>query len=206
MGILFALALWMASCVREAYAQAVPPAPPAAGIYYAPATSLEPLDVAAIRSAPAGGYIDLAAYALTDRAIVDALAERAAAGVQIRIYRDHTEVASECRANPDCDAAAWFPLLNPQNVRNVQIRVKHSTVLMYLKAYQIRAGLGVVLTRDGSANFSPAGETKQDNSAIFSTGPVLGQTFAQTFDALWNRPDNLTVAQAVASAPKWKAR
>ncbi len=196
--ILFALAVWMASCgERPAYAQA-----PAPGVYYAPDTNLEPLDVVAIRSTPATGRIDLAAYALTDRAIVQALAERAAAGVYIRIYRDHGEVASECRGNPDCDAAAWFGLLS---TKNVEIRVKRSTVLMHLKAYGISSATGPILAREGSANFSPAGETRQDNSATFTTDPGSCGYLLATFDGMWNRPDNLTVAQAVASQPKWSA-
>jgi phosphatidylserine/phosphatidylglycerophosphate/cardiolipin synthase-like enzyme len=201
LGLGFALAVWMTSCGPElAWTQA-----PAAGVYYSPSTNLEQLDVAAIHSA--SGSISMAAYALTDKAIVAALAERAGAGVKMRIYRDRIEVAGECRGDAACPGAAWHELLG---MPNVEIKVKRSTVLMHLKAYSL-SGLGAdgtigLLTREGSANFSPAGEMKQDNSAIYSTDPKSGASFATAFRAMWDRADNLTVAQAVATAPKWGGR
>jgi len=66
-------------------------------------------------------------------------------------------------------------------------------VLMHLKSYEVDN----LLERDGSANFSEQGEQRQDNSAIFTGEWSQIGGFAQKFKAMWNRPDNLTVALAV---------
>ena len=64
---------------------------------------------------------------------------------------------------------------------------------MHLKSYQIDGGL----VRDGSANFSEQGERSQDNSATWSSDPHVEAGFRVKFEGMWNRPGNLTVAQAL---------
>jgi phosphatidylserine/phosphatidylglycerophosphate/cardiolipin synthase-like enzyme len=173
-------------------AQAAHPAPTAAdllrGTSYAPGENLEAMDTTAIASAASS--IDIAAYSLTDPAIVDALAAKAKQGVKVRIYLDRGELQAECRGDITCSRVALSRLIG---LPGVEIRVKFSKVLMHLKSYQIDGGL----VRDGSANFSQQGERGQDNSATWSTDLTVEVTFRVEFAALWNRPGNLTVADAI---------
>jgi phosphatidylserine/phosphatidylglycerophosphate/cardiolipin synthase-like enzyme len=179
----FGVAVWMAGCL--AYAQQPLPS----GTYYSPETNLETQDAAALGSAHK--TIGLAAFSLTDEAIVKVLADRAAHGVEVFIYLDRGELQAECRGDVTC---ARIPLHALIGLKNVQIRVKQSKVLMHLKSYCVDSGL----VRDGSANFSEQGEARQDNSATFTAGAGGTKAFVAKFAAMWARPDNLTVAQAVA--------
>jgi PLD-like domain len=54
-----------------------------------PGEDLERIDVALIREATK--QIDMAAYVLTDRAVIEALRQTAARGVNVRIWRDASE-------------------------------------------------------------------------------------------------------------------
>ena len=47
--------------------------------------------------------------------------------------------------------------------------------------------------RDGSANWSAAGEAVQDNNARFSVDPQEIRDFERNFEILWNRPENTRV-------------
>jgi hypothetical protein len=155
---------------------------------YSPARNLEVQDVAALHAATRS--IDFAAFSLTDQAVVDELAARAKAGVAIRIYLDRGELQAECRGDITCSR---IPLKELIGLAGVEIRVKRSKILMHLKSYQVDGGL----VRDGSANFSEQGESKQDNSAVFSTDPAAELAFRSDFETMWNRPTNLTVAEAI---------
>jgi len=147
-------------------------------------------DVATIAAATT--TIDFAAYSLTHSGVIAALIARAQAGVKIRLYLDRTELEAEARGNPQLSNSPLGPLLSTVNV---QTKVKESSILMHLKSYLVD---GKVL-RDGSANFSPLGESEQDNSMLLTDdGPTVA-LFESKFTAMWNRPDNLGVAQAVAS-------
>ena len=181
----FVLSVWMAGCNDYAYAQQLLPS----DTYYSPETNLEARDVAVLGSAQK--TIDLAAFSLTDAAIVKVLADRAAHGVQVLIYLDRGELQAECRGDATC---ARIPLHALIGLANVQIRVKYSKVLMHLKSYCVDSGM----VRGGSANFSEQGERRQDNSATFSVDPESATAFQTKFATMWARPDNLTVAQAVA--------
>jgi phosphatidylserine/phosphatidylglycerophosphate/cardiolipin synthase-like enzyme len=189
------LAMAMVSCGVEALSQGVvkaaltPAAALPAGSYYAPETNLEALDATALASARR--TIDLAAFSLTDKALVAVLADRAAHGVAIRIYLDRGEIQAECRGDSFCQRSPIHELLN---LPGVEIRVKFSKVLMHLKSYAVDNSL----ERDGSANFSEQGEARQDNSAVFSAGRGAVAAFEAKFAGMWGRPDNLTVAQAIA--------
>jgi phosphatidylserine/phosphatidylglycerophosphate/cardiolipin synthase-like enzyme len=66
-------------------------ADPAPAIHYAPAESLEHVDVALIDTAR--NEIDIAAYVLTDWPVIQALTRAADRGVKVRIYLDGTQLA-----------------------------------------------------------------------------------------------------------------
>jgi phosphatidylserine/phosphatidylglycerophosphate/cardiolipin synthase-like enzyme len=148
------------------------------------------IDVVTITAATA--TINVAAYSLTHPAVCAALIGRAQAGVKIRLYLDRTELEAEARGNPQLSNSPLGPLLSTVNV---QTKVKESRILMHLKSYVVD---GKVL-RDGSANFSPLGESEQDNSIELTDDPASVQGFQAKFETMWNRPDNISVAQAVAS-------
>jgi phosphatidylserine/phosphatidylglycerophosphate/cardiolipin synthase-like enzyme len=138
--------------------------------------------------------IDFAAYSLTDAEVINALLERAKAGVTIRLYLDRSELETEAKGNPAMPNSALRVLFG---VPNVSILVKKSMVLMHLKSYCVdHAKL-----RDGSANFSPSGEWEQDNSITITDDSTAILTFESKFAAMWARTDNLTVTQAVQSSP-----
>jgi phosphatidylserine/phosphatidylglycerophosphate/cardiolipin synthase-like enzyme len=147
-------------------------------------------DVATITAATA--TIDFAAYSLTHPGVIAALIQRAQAGVKIRLYLDRTELEAEARGNPQLSNSPLGPLLSTVNV---QTKVKESSILMHLKSYLVDGKL----LRDGSANFSPLGEAAQDNSMILTDDSVTVALFETKFAAMWNRPDNISVAQAILS-------
>ena len=57
-----------------------------AEVHYAPGENLERIDVALIGEA--SKQIDMAAYVLTDNAVIEALREASARGVKVQIWRD----------------------------------------------------------------------------------------------------------------------
>jgi phosphatidylserine/phosphatidylglycerophosphate/cardiolipin synthase-like enzyme len=145
-------------------------------------------DAAAITAATA--TIDFAAYTLTHSGVIAALIQRAQAGVKIRLYLDRTELEAEARGNPQLSNSPLGPLLSTVNV---QTKVKESSILMHLKSYLVDGKM----LRDGSANFSPMGESEQDNSMLLTDDPITIALFEAKFTAMWNRTNNITVAQAV---------
>jgi phosphatidylserine/phosphatidylglycerophosphate/cardiolipin synthase-like enzyme len=72
-------------------AQSPCPVGAAAEIHYGPGEDLERIDVGLLREA--AKQIDMAAYVLTDRAVVEALRQAAERGVKVRIWRDASEAA-----------------------------------------------------------------------------------------------------------------
>jgi hypothetical protein len=63
----------------------------AAEIHCGPDEDLEKIDVALIREA--SKQIDMAAYVLTDRAVIEALRDASSHGVKVRVWRDASEAA-----------------------------------------------------------------------------------------------------------------
>jgi phosphatidylserine/phosphatidylglycerophosphate/cardiolipin synthase-like enzyme len=121
-------------------------------IHYAPAENLEHIDVALIDTAKR--EIDLAAYVLTDRPVMQALTRAADRGVKVRVYLDGTQFAERERAKAFNDLA---------ETPRVEIRIKNDRgAPMHLKSYQID---GRVL-RTGAANFSASGLKRQDNDLV----------------------------------------
>lgn len=152
-------------------------------IHYSPEEDLERIDINLIRSAQHS--IDMPMYAFTDRFLAEAVRDRAQHGVKIRLYRDQGQFEEEMgrasRKNAGDDPFSLF-----KGEPNIQIRVKGSSTLQHLKSYCVD---GKVL-RDGSANWSPTGEKRQDNSLVIVTTPAAIQHFEQIFDQIWNRTDN----------------
>ncbi len=165
--------------------------------HYSNPTNLIPLDVATIASATK--TIDFAAYSLTEPTIIQALIARAGASVIIRLYLDRSEIEAEARGNP---VMPNCPLHNLFGVPNLTILVKHSMVLMHLKSYCVDSKL----VRDGSANFSPIGESEQDNSLTLSDDAQAVANFTAKFNTMWTRQDNQTIVQAIESSASYGAR
>lgn len=151
--------------------------------HFSPAENLEAIDREHLLRARQS--IDLAMYAFTDLSLAQALADRARAGVKIRIYRDHDqyeqELSRKSKNNPAMEVLAREP--------NIEVRVKGSRELMHLKAYLID---GTEL-RTGSANWSPTGEKRQDNNAHFTTDAAQVKSYRDNFESMWTRGDNQVV-------------
>jgi phosphatidylserine/phosphatidylglycerophosphate/cardiolipin synthase-like enzyme len=130
--------------------------------------------------------LDIAMYAFTDQYLAEAILDRARAGVQVRIYRDHDQFEQEQRRAND-RRQSTTEMLTGQS--NIQIRVKGSRELMHLKSYLVD---GREL-RTGSANWSPTGEKRQDNNAHFTTDPQQIKAFQSTFEQMWQRDENQRV-------------
>jgi phosphatidylserine/phosphatidylglycerophosphate/cardiolipin synthase-like enzyme len=163
--------------------------------HYSNPGSLVPVDTGVIGSAKK--TLDIAAYTLVDAELIQAILQAAAQGASVRLYLDRTELEAETRG--DATLSRWNGRVL-QGIPNVQIKVKMSSVLMHLKSYVVD---GATL-RDGSANFSPEGEIQQDNSLTLTDDPAAVAAFQAKFEAMWARPDNQTVSQAVqphATAP-----
>jgi phosphatidylserine/phosphatidylglycerophosphate/cardiolipin synthase-like enzyme len=141
--------------------------------------------------AGARNSIDFAAYTLTEPLIIATLAAAAQRGVAIRLYLDRSEVEAEARHDATGSHLPIHPLLTQAGI---QVLVKRSLILMHLKAYCIDH----TTLRTGSANFSPIGETQEDNELCIDTDPVSVKAFQDKFDSMWARPDNLTVAAAIS--------
>ena len=144
-------------------------ADPAPAIHYAPAENLEHVDVALIDHAE--HEIDMAAYVLTDWAVMQALTRAADRGVHIRIYLDGAQLAEREPAKVFNDLA---------ETPGVEIRIKRDTgAPMHLKSYEIDGRL----LRTGAANFSASGLKRQDNDLIVIESAEAAASFKRNFDA-----------------------
>jgi phosphatidylserine/phosphatidylglycerophosphate/cardiolipin synthase-like enzyme len=142
-------------------------------VFYGPGAGFETVDARLINGARHS--IDMAAYVLTDRALVSALGRAAMRGVKVRVYLDGEEMGRRAPIEDIADAP------------NLDVRRKgRSRDLMHLKSYQID---GRTL-RTGSANFSVSGEVYQDNDLIVIESPPAAARFREIFERLWARADN----------------
>ncbi len=157
----------------------------AAEDHFSPAEDIERIDVARLEKAQSS--IDVAMYAFTDRYLAQQLKELAQRGVKIRIYRDHEQYEEEQRNASKHDDDSTSAMLAAEG--NIQIRVKGRRELMHLKAYVVDGAL----LRDGSANWSPSGEKRQDNNAHFTADPSQVESFRREFEQMWTRSDNVVV-------------
>jgi phosphatidylserine/phosphatidylglycerophosphate/cardiolipin synthase-like enzyme len=142
-------------------------------VFYGPGEDFESVDARLINGARHS--IDMAAYVLTDRALVTALGRAAMRGVKVRVYLDGEEMGRRAPIEEIADAP------------NLDVRRKgRARDLMHLKSYQVD---GRTL-RTGSANFSVSGEVYQDNDLIVIESPPAAARFREIFERLWARPDN----------------
>jgi phosphatidylserine/phosphatidylglycerophosphate/cardiolipin synthase-like enzyme len=154
-----------------------------AEIHYSPEEDLERIDINLIHGAQR--TIDMPMYAFTDRYLAEALLDRANHGVKIRLYRDQGQFDEETGRRFRRDATEdVLSMLKRQP--HIQIRVKGSSTLLHLKSYCIDNRV----LRDGSANWSPSGEKRQDNSLVIVTNAAAIEHFEQIFNQIWNRSDN----------------
>lgn len=178
--------------------------------HYSPTENLEHYDLALLRSAHKS--IDLCGFSFTDEAVGDAIASAAKRGVRVRVYLDRGESDDELqRASKRDDAER--PRGHKRDVQyadgffdeqevtdsnaeaviarlaatpNVEVKIKHSRVLMHLKSYAVD---GQTL-RSGSANFSPSALKRQDNDLVLTRDAASVRRFELDFNQLWARPDN----------------
>jgi phosphatidylserine/phosphatidylglycerophosphate/cardiolipin synthase-like enzyme len=142
--------------------------PPSCGaeIHYSPGEDLERIDVALIGEA--AKQIDMAAYLLTDRAVIEALRQASARGVKVRIWRDASEAARLSEFDVDAPLGG--------RVQGIELRSNApGAELMHLKGYC----LDHRLLRTGSANCA----TRQDNNLV----ALRGASVCAGFDAKFNR-------------------
>jgi phosphatidylserine/phosphatidylglycerophosphate/cardiolipin synthase-like enzyme len=146
-------------------AQAPCPVGPPAEVHYSPGENLETIDVALISEA--AKQIDMAAYVLTDSAVVEAL--RAASA-----RREHGGESRRLRRGGALRG----------RVQGLELRSNApGGELMHLKGYCVDHRL----LRTGSANFSRSGETRQDNDLVALRGASVCAGFDAKFDRAWTR-------------------
>jgi len=146
-------------------------ADPAPQIHYAPSENLEHIDVELIDGAQ--HEIDMAAYVLTDVAVIHALIRAAERGVAIRIVLYVPQIP-----------AGGYVLGQLESLRDtagISIRYRETGPLMHLKNYAID---GRIL-RTGSANFSASGLKHQDNDLIVIESADAVAGFRAQFERVW---------------------
>lgn len=132
--------------------------------HYAPLENLEHIDVALI--AQARETVDIAAYVLTDRPVIDALIAASKRGVAVRLILDPSQRH---------DLARLAPLLD-------EARKKRRGPIMHLKSYAID---GRVL-RTGSANFTASGLKQQNNDLLVIEDVGAAERFETEFERVWD--------------------
>jgi phosphatidylserine/phosphatidylglycerophosphate/cardiolipin synthase-like enzyme len=155
---------------------AQPPGPVGAPaeVHYSPGQDLESIDVALIGEATK--QVDMAAYVLTDNAVIEALRKATERGVKVRIWRD----ANMAQKVGDFDVEAQLGA-RPQGI---ELRSNSpGGELMHLKGYCVDHRL----LRTGSANFSRSGETRQDNDLVALRGASVCAGFDAKFDRAWGK-------------------
>jgi phosphatidylserine/phosphatidylglycerophosphate/cardiolipin synthase-like enzyme len=169
-------AILLGATLEKGHSSAQSPCPvgAAAEIHYGPGEDLEKIDVALIREA--SKQIDMAAYVLTDSAVIEALRDASSHGVKVRGWRD----ASEAARLSEFDVKAQLGGL----VQGLEIRSSApGGELMHLKGYCVDNRL----LRTGSANFSRSGQTRQDNDLVALRGASVCAGFDAKFDRAWAR-------------------
>jgi phosphatidylserine/phosphatidylglycerophosphate/cardiolipin synthase-like enzyme len=151
-------------------------------IAYGPGHGFETIDLDLIGRAK--DRIDMAAYVLSDQRIIEALSAAAERGVRIRIYLDPEQFRRIAGANVNMVALVNQP--------NVSARIKaEQNDMMHLKSFAVDGRW----LRTGSANFSWAGERRQDNDILVIDSPEATREFLRNFDSIWARRDNSEASQ-----------
>ena len=154
------------------------PAMAATRIYYGPSEGFDRVDPDLIGRARS--TIDMAAYVLTQRPVIDALEAAARRGVKLRLYLD-----ADQRDPQDGEPRERLAAL--LRLPGVEARFKAaSRDIMHFKAYQVDGRW----LRTGSANFSYSGARRQDSDIIVLESSVAAGAFAMKFQQIWTRRDN----------------
>jgi phosphatidylserine/phosphatidylglycerophosphate/cardiolipin synthase-like enzyme len=144
----------------------------AAELHYSPGENLERIDVALIGEATK--QIDVAAYVLTDSAVIEALRDAFRRGVKVRVWRDASEAARLSEFDIEAQLGGRVP--------GIELRSSApGGELMHLKGYCVDHRL----LRTGSANFSRSGETRQDNDLVALRGSTVCAGFDAKFGRAW---------------------
>jgi phosphatidylserine/phosphatidylglycerophosphate/cardiolipin synthase-like enzyme len=147
-------------------------------IRYAPASDLERVDLALLRAATRS--IDIAAYLLTDAALIEALADAAGRGVRVRVYLDGEQES----AGPGFAGRAR----GQRGAARIEVRLKPpGGEIMHLKSYCVD---GKVL-RTGSANFTVSGLKREDDDLVVVRDQAAITAFEATFESMWRRATNM---------------
>jgi phosphatidylserine/phosphatidylglycerophosphate/cardiolipin synthase-like enzyme len=155
--------------------------PSSVTVYTSPEINLGEIDREIIDQVGAGGYINFAAFVLSDYAIIDALRSAALRGARIRLYLDPEEL-TRLTLSED------HPLVKLVHTQGVDTRVKAGGEgLMHLKAYSVSGAL----LRTGSANESVSGLEHQDNDLEIITDRAAIAAFDRKFKLMWDRPTNV---------------
>lgn len=133
-------------------------------VHFAPKEDLARIDVALIEEAKT--TIDLASYALTNRAVLQALLDADHRGVAIRIVLDPREHHDFAKLDTLSD----------------NVCVKRGGPFMHLKAYAVDG----VLLRTGAANFTESGERSQDNDLVVIRDAGAAAKFDAHFERMWD--------------------
>lgn len=147
-------------------------------IHFSPVENLEKIDVGLITRATT--TIDMAAYVLSDWAVIDALKAAQQRGVALRILLDASQ------------NHAYDKLIDLTDA----IRVKRSNVFMHLKSYTVDGKL----LRAGAANFSASGLKHQDNELLILTDPAVVRSFGARFEDMWQKAKPIYEHERAVSA------
>ncbi len=148
-------------------------------IHHSPIENLERLDVALIDEAETS--LDVAAYILTDRPVIDALILAKERGVILRILLDPSQKSDFVRLAP----------------LEEEIRLKRKGPIMHLKAYVVDGER----LRTGSANLTASGLKQQDNDRLVISVPSVVAAFRADLERMWTRAVPITRAQSGDAAP-----
>lgn len=151
-------------------------------IHYAPTENLERIDAALIGGARE--RVDLAAFDLTDRPVIDALISARRRGVALRIVLDPHENHAFDRLGEVGDL----------------IRMKTPGPFMHLKSYLIDRRV----LRTGSANLTASGLKQQDNDLVVLRQPAAARAFAERFERIWAAARPLPGIAAASPEPARK--
>jgi len=153
-----------------------------ARLLYGPRPGFDSVDADLISRAARS--LDMAAYVLSDHAVIDALGLAARRGVKVRIYLDPEQ-------NPPREAHRGGRLAELLATAGVEARVKSAAGdLMHMKSYQVDGRW----VRSGSANFSFSGESRQDNDLVVLDSVEAASVYAAKFEEMWRRRDNARYA------------
>jgi phosphatidylserine/phosphatidylglycerophosphate/cardiolipin synthase-like enzyme len=155
--------------------------------HLAPTEDLEAIDLDRLEGAKK--TVDIAMYAFTDRALGEEVIKLARRGVHVRIYRDGEQYEEEQKNAAQYGDTSVNDMLRGEGLVEVRMKPRSRRDLMHLKAYAIDGRL----LRDGSANWSQAGEKAQDNNARFTNDPEEIRNFERDFEAMWARAENLKI-------------